>query len=159
MTQPFTYSWHSIERGCWEYWNRVFGTLENVTAFSMRDLPKTLPNASSFIWRFSINGGEIAVPRSSRSVAVNGAWHMDAMLEAWCPTDELALWIGGTIMDNEPVVSTDVDGLLRLYVTAFPSREPDMIRLGGDDNAGQEILCVRLTVPMKAAFSNVEQRV
>lgn len=154
----FAYAWSAIERGCWEYWNKVFGTVEGYSAFSMRTFPQTLPDEKAFIWRFSINGGAIAVPRSSRSVAVNGAWLMEANLEAFCTDDETALMVGGLVMENEPVLAEDVEGLARLYVTAFPSREMDVIRLGGDANAGQEVLGVRLTVSMMAAFGNVERK-
>jgi hypothetical protein len=158
MSNDFTYSWQAVERGCWEYFNALFGTLEGYTAFSLRNLPKTLPDANSFIWRFVISGGSVPVQRQTRTENVNGAWLMDALFEAWTTSDDTAMWLGGLIFTNTPVVSTDVPGLARLYPTSFPVREPDSIRLGGDDNAGQEILCVRLTVNMQAAFGNTDRR-
>jgi hypothetical protein len=82
---------------------------------------------------------------------------MDAMMEAWAIDDATAFLIGGLIMENEPVTADDVEGLQRLYATSFPSRELDTIRLGGADNAGQEVLCVRLTVPFGVAFNNTER--
>ena len=160
MSIPFTYSWSSVERGIWEYWNKVFGTVEGLTAFNMRKLPKTLPDSNSFIWRYKQGGGQISVRRQSRDRAVNGTWLMDAMLEAWTMEEETAMWIGGIVMQNAPITIADgIDGLQRCDVVAFPDREPDTIRLGGADNAGQEILCVRLFVPMQVAFGNAERKV
>lgn len=160
MSDAFTYSWQSVERGVWEYWNKVFGTVEGLTAYNIRSLPKTLPDANSFIWKFKMGGGQITVRRQTREKAVNGAWLMDAMLEAWTIDDDTALWIGGIIMEHNPIVSTDgIGGLQRCDATAFPDRENDTIRLGGTDNAGQEILCVRVFVPMQVAFGNTERTV
>lgn len=160
MSDAFTYSWQAVERGVWEYWNKVFGTVEGLTAYNIRSLPKTLPDANSFIWKFKMGGGQITVRRQTREKAVNGAWLMDAMLEAWTIDDDTALWIGGIIMENNPIVSTDgIGGLQRCDATVFPDRENDTIRLGGTDNAGQEILCVRVFVPMQVAFGNTERTV
>ena len=136
MSTDFTYAWKNAERGCWEYWNNVLGSVEGLTAFSLRNLPKTLPNAESFIWRFSLNGGGIAVPRQSRDRLTGGAWQMDGLMECWTTSDDTAMWLGGIIMHSQPIVSTDVPGLQRCYASEYPSREPDMIKLGGDDNAG-----------------------
>lgn len=152
----YVYSWKSVERGCWEYFNRVLGTIEGVTAFSLRSLPKTLPDENSFIWRFAINGGQKPVRRQRRSELINGAWLMDALFEAWGISDDVIMIVGGTIEENTPICADDgVPGLLRLDTVAYPSREPDTIRLGGEANAGQDILCVRLTIPMQVAFGNV----
>ena len=154
----FRYSWQAVERRCWEYFNRVLGTIEGLTAYSLRDMPKTLPDANSYIWRFSINGGSKSVVRQTRTQAVNGTWLMDASFEAWGIDDDAMMQVGGLIEESCPVLSTDgVPGLLRLDAVGFPSREPDMIRLAGADDAGREILCVRLTVPMRAAFGNINE--
>jgi hypothetical protein len=152
----FRYSWQAVERRCWEYFNRILGTIEGLTAYSMRDLPKTLPDANSYIWRFSINGGTKTVMRQTRDQVVNGSWLMDATFEAWGLDDDAMMLVGGMIEESTPVLATDgIPGLARLDAVGFPSREPDMINLGGDDNAGQGTLCVRLTIPMRVAFGNI----
>ena len=159
MSSPFTYAWQNAERGCWEYWNKVFGTVEGLTAFSVRDMPRTLPEKDAFIWRFVFSGGTKQVLRPDRSTVLNGAWTMDALLEAWAADDDTAMWLGGIVEENQPVLASDVPGLERLYTTSFPSRDMDTLRLGGTDNAGQDILVVRVTIPMIAVFSNTDRRV
>jgi len=85
---------------------------------------------------------------------------MNGLIELWADSDATAMMLGGLIMEHEPVTSADgIAGLQRMYATDWPSREPDLIRLAGDDDAGQEILCVRLTVPIVAAFYNTDRRV
>jgi len=155
----FTYAWQNIEEGLFKYWSDVFGSVRDVHGFTIRALPKTLPARSSFIWRLSLNGGQKVV-RSSRTALVNGLWTMNGQIELWADSDATAMRIGGLIMDNEPVLESDgIPGLQRMYATEYPSREPDTIMLGGDDDAGQEILCVRLTVPIVAVFYNTDRRV
>lgn len=159
MSSSFRYTWQAVERRLWEYFNRVLGTVEGLTAFSLRELPKTLPDVNSYIWRFAMNGGNKTVMRQTRDQVVNGAWLMDATFEAWGASDDAMMLVGGVIEESTPVLSTDgIPGLVRLDATAWPSREPDSIRLGGDDNAGQEILCVRLTIPMRVAFGNITEQ-
>lgn len=157
MTTPYDYSWRNVERGLFEYWLKVLGGVENITAYTFRNLPKTI-SENEIIWRFSVNGPGRIVPRQTRVQVNNGAWDMDGLFEAWCLSDDTAMEIGGIIMQNNPVLSTDVAGLSRCQATGYPAREPDVIRLSDESNAGQEVLCVRLFVPFQVAFSNTEQR-
>jgi len=155
----FTYAWQNIESGLFEYWSRVFGSVKDVQGFSLRTLPKTLPERNSFIWRLSLNGGQ-KTQRQNRAQLQGGAWTMNGLIELWADSDATAMMLGGMIMEHEPVTEADgIAGLQRMYATDWPSREPDVIRLAGDDDAGQEILCVRLTVPIVAAFYNTDRRV
>lgn len=159
MSSQFTYAWQNIERGLFDYWSKVFGSLEGVQGFSMRNLPKTLPARNSFIWRVVLNGGQKTI-RQNRDNLKGGAWTMNGTIELWADSDETAMMLGGLVMEHEPVLETDgIKGLQMMYATEWPTREPDVIRLAGKDDAGQEVLCVRLVVPIVAAFYNTDRRV
>lgn len=156
----YTYSWMSVERGCFEYLNRVLGTIEGVQAFPMKDMPRTMPSDGTdfFIWEFSINGGAIPVQRQQRGNLELGAWQMDASFRAICTTDDVAMLVGGVLVNALPATSADnINGLARLYPTEFPSREKTTERVFNTDRAGDERIFFEVTLPLVAAFSNVER--
>ena len=156
----YLYAWASIERGCFEYFQRALGTIEGVQGYTVDDLPRTMPSDAEdyFLWSFKIDGGSEVIQRGDRSQLINGAWKMDATFQAWATTDYLAKQIAGIIIDALPVLPTDgVDGLARLYHTAWPSREWVLRNVLSDDRAGDERRFVQLTIPMECAFGNTGQ--
>lgn len=159
MSEPFLYAWHSVELGCRDYFNKTLGTIEGVTAFSMQNMPRIMPDdgVDYFIWTFDINGGPVNVQRANRTRVINGAWHMNATLKAWCATDYTAKRVGGLIMEALPVLAADVEGLAMLYPTEYPTRAMTVLNLDNENNAGQEQRFFELTVPMMAAFQNTRK--
>ena len=161
----FTASWQSASRGVWEYWNKVFGTVEGVQAFGLRDCPRTIimpvmPKVqaveAAFMWRFKMGGGE-KVLRQNRVQITGGAWKMPGILEAWCIKEDMAFQIGGLIEDNDPITGTDVPGIARCYAINHPDYEDAVISISGADDAGQEVLGVRIWSDMVCAFGNMDR--
>jgi len=155
----FTKSWRLIEDRCRAYFNSVLETVDGITGYSMQSFPAQMPsdNHGYFIWQFSINGGAVGVHRQTREALPGGVWEMDAEFMALCADDEAALNLGGLVWQQIPVLGTDVDGLARLYPTAYPSRERALVNLGGNVNANQEQVFFRMVIPMRAVFGNVEE--
>ena len=159
MTSDYTYSWHTVERGCFEYINQALGTLEDVQGYTLETMPRTMPDDGSefYIWHFAINGGTKDVQRQNRSQVINGAWQMNAEFSAICSTDYLAKLVGGIIEQALPATSEDVVGLARLYNTEFPTRERVTRNVFNADRAGDEQIFFEVRVPMIAAFGNVDK--
>ena len=159
MSSDFTYSWHAVERGCFEYLNKALGTLENVQAFTLDDMPRTMPDdgADFYIWHFMINGGAKNIQRQNRALIPSGAWEMNAEFSASCSTDYVAKLVGGIIENAMPATSADVDGLALLYNTEFPSRERVTRNVLNEDRAGDERIFFEMRIPMIAAFGNVDK--
>ena len=157
MSNSFLHSWASVERGLVDYFGVQLGTIEGVQGYTVDTLPRTMPDDSTdfYIWMFKIDGGSNVIQRQSRDQIVNGAWHMDAMFQAWATTDYLAKQIAGAILDALPAVPSDgIDGLARLYNTAWPNREWVVRGVLNDQRAGDERRFVQLTIPMAVAFGN-----
>lgn len=159
MTTEYIHSWHSVERGCFEYLKTALGTLENVQAFTTETMPRTMPDDGSefFIWHFAINGGTKQVQRQSRANVVNGSWQMNAEFMAVCSTDYLAKLVGGIVENAMPAKGDDVEGLAMLYSTEFPSRERVTRNVFNEDRAGDERVFFEVRIPMVAAFGNVDK--
>jgi len=157
MNNPYTYAWKNINRGVFEYWQKVFGTVENLQGYPYRLFPSAIKRSNEFIWRVKIGGGN-KVPRGSRSQITGGAWLMDATLETFCTTEDVAYELGGIVMDHEPVTESDVIGLQRFHAITQPDIELATLRVEGPTDAGQEILCVRMWVDFQCAFHNTEKK-
>jgi hypothetical protein len=159
MPIDYTYSWDSIERGCFEYINRVMGTIEGVTAYTLDTFPRTMPSddADFFIWHFSINGGAVSVFRNDRTKLPGGPFEMDAEFMASCSTDRVAKLVGGILLNALPANNADVAGLGRLYNTEYPSRERTTKPVLNPTRAGDERIFFDVTVPLRAIFDNVER--
>ena len=155
----FLYAWNSIENGCYGYFREALGTLDGVQAFTFEDMPRTMPDDSEqfFIWSFKIDGGGEVVQRSNRNNLEAGAWKMDAMFTARCSNDTVAKSVAGIIINALPVLGSDVDGLARLYHTAWPSRQYITVPVANENRAGDERRFVELIIPMACAFGNTMQ--
>lgn len=159
MSYDYTHSWHTVERGCFEYINNALGTIENVQGFTLENMPRTMPDDGEdfYIWHFAINGGTKDVQRLVRGQVIGGAWQMNAEFSAICTTDYLAKLIGGTMENALPATGDDVTGLARLYNTEFPSRERVTRNVFNEDRAGDERVFFEVRIPMIAAFGNVDK--
>jgi hypothetical protein len=157
MSAGFAHSWATIEAGCFDYLGRALGTIEDVQGFRVDNLPRTMPDDGTdfFIWSFKIDGGSDVVQRPNRNQVIGGAWKMAAEIVVWATTDALAKRIAGLVLDALPATGGDVDGLSRLYYTAFPTREWVVRGVLNEDRAGDERRFVQLTIPMECAFGNV----
>lgn len=156
----YRFAWENAERGCWEYFNRVLGTIEGITAFDGDNMPRTVPGdgADFFIWTFKINGGAVEAFRQDRTEILGGNWHMNAVLDLWTTSDALAKRLGGIILDALPVTGGDVDGIAQLYPTAWPSRTREHREVVTGDRAGDERIFYHLTQEMACAFGNTVQK-
>lgn len=156
MTANYTKSWKTVEEGCRAYLNAALNTVDGATAFSEQDFPREMPSAEAgyFIWKFAINGGAVNVNRQTRTALPGGVLEMDAEFTAICSDDATALEVGGAVWQALPALAADVAGLVRLFPTAHPSRERALVNFGGAENAGQERVAFRLTVPLRAVFGN-----
>jgi hypothetical protein len=159
MSEVYTYAWESAERRCFEYLNKIIGTVDGITAFQFDNMPATLPSTLDdvLIWEFQINGGAVAVSRPDRTHVVDGAWHMEAMFRAVCFKDKWARYVGGILFDNLPATKDDMEHVARLYATQYPSRRRTVLRILGDADSGQEDRAIELTIPMMCAFYNAPQ--
>lgn len=159
MITDFTYSWSAVERGLWEYFNTLLGTIEGVSAYGYRLLPSTVGGVHDIMWRFAISGGDIDVRRQTRTRLQGGLWVMSAEFEAWSVDDAMIMEVGGLIMGGTPVEKTDgIDGLIRCDVTKYPTRSLDSVRIDNSDNAGQEVQGLKLSIPMEVVFVNTTRR-
>jgi hypothetical protein len=156
----FLYAWETVERGCFEYFQRALGTIEGVQGYTVDNLPPSMPDdaASYFLWTFKIDGGGDVIQRNDRTQLPRGAWKMDAQFQCWASTDYLSKQITGIIIDALPVLASDgIEGLAMLYHTAWPSREWVLRPVVSDDRAGDERRFVQVTLPMECAFGNTNR--
>ena len=154
----FLHSWSSVERGCIDYLSRVLGTIEGVQGYNTDALPRTMPDDATdfYIWTFRIDGGAEVVHRNNRTQINAGAWKMDAVFQSWSTTDYLAKQIAGAVIDAMPALGADgIEGLARLYHTAWPTREWVLRNVLNDDRAGDERRFVQMTLNMECGFGNV----
>lgn len=158
MSSSFLYSWSSVERGLVDYFSAVLGTIQGVQGYTVDDLPRTMPDDATdfYIWTFRIDGGSDVIHRNDRTSIPAGAWKMDAVFQAWATTDYLSKQIAGAVLDALPVMPSDgIDGLARLYHTAWPTREWVLRNVLNEERAGDERRFVQLTLNMECAFGNV----
>jgi hypothetical protein len=159
MSASFVHSWASCERLCFDYLQTALGTIEGAQGFTPENFPREMTGDESywFIWTFRISGGAMDVQRQARTEATGGVWHMDAEFTALCASDAVAKQVGGTVVGALPVADTDVPGLSRLYATQYPAIERVVKSLLNGENAGQEKTFFEVRVPMRAAFSNIDE--
>lgn len=159
MTTDYTYSWHTIERGIFEYFQRVLGTVEGITGYTEETFPRTIASdaAGFYIFKFSMNGGGNPVIRQTRTQVINGAWTMNGEVKAICSDDYTAKLVGGMCFNACPINGTDIDGLSLAYATEHPSRERELVKVASDERAGDEQIFYVVTLPLVVAFGNVER--
>jgi hypothetical protein len=154
------YAWENAQRGCFEYFNKLLGTLEGISAHTITTYPPVLPDLEdkTFIWKFTISGGPITVFRQTRKEILGGAWKMNAVFEAVFNSEITARSVAGSIMNALPVLQTDVEGLARLYPVSWPEINRIASRVRGSENAGEEVLAYHIQINMECAFYNTERK-
>jgi hypothetical protein len=131
---------------------------DGVTAFRPQ-MPRTFSTEAAqgerFMWEFRIRGDGIHVHGTAG--APFAAQHMLAVLEGVFDSRDDAWEFYGTLHDNLPTGDSAITGIIQFATNAQPTCDPDVLRMGQDQDIGGDVQVWRLTIPLYVVFSEDAQ--
>jgi len=149
-------AWIEAEKRCFAWLKEQIGEVSDAVAYRP-EIPATFGSAADVkMWAFSINGPgpnePLQVLQAGRPACT---WNAGARLFGIFETRETALDVAGIVMDRLPIDQGELDGIVRLNYSEFPTVDRDTILLTQDQSQGGEKLIWKLDLSMLVWFSNV----
>lgn len=161
MSDTAYWSWDAAERRCFEYIQRVLGTLEGVQGFMPEDFPRTATVPSECNnWTFEISGGDSPFIRSPQERGNTEAMWMLATFKGRFTERSLAKRVACALWEALPAGESDdpvLAGIAQIQSTGYPQCTADVVEIAADQEEGGETRVWVVEIPCWVVFGYLEQ--
>ena len=161
MSNTAYWSWDAAERRCFEYLQKVLGTLEGINGFMPEDFPRVATAVYECNnWTFEITGGEQPHTRSPQERGNSKVMWMSATFRARFTERNLAKRVACAVWEALPAGADDdpvLAGIAQIQPTGYPQLTPDVQDIANDQEEGGETRVWLVEIPCWVVFGYLDQ--